>query len=76
MTPRTSLHRGSPGRAEPPASHPVAPRPLGYSSRLHADPVFVAQMAAARKEIEAARAAGVKSPLNCAAEAQALVGGP
>jgi acid phosphatase (class A) len=45
-------------------------------SRLHADPVFAAQLAAARKEIEAARAAGVKSLLNCAAEAQALVGGP
>lgn len=41
-------------------------------SRLHADPVFAAQMAAARKEIESARAAGLKSPLDCAAEAQAL----
>ena len=41
-------------------------------SRLHADPVFAAQLAAARKEIEAARAAGLKSHLNCAAEAQAL----
>ena len=41
-------------------------------SRLHADPVFAAQLAAARKEIESARAAGLKSHLNCAAEAQAL----
>jgi acid phosphatase (class A) len=45
-------------------------------SRLHADPVFVAQMAEARKEIEAARAAGAKSPLDCAAEAKALAAGP
>lgn len=45
-------------------------------SRLHADPVFAAQMAAARKEIEAARAAGLKSPLDCAAETQALAGKP
>jgi acid phosphatase (class A) len=44
-------------------------------SRLHANPVFTAQMAEARKEIEAARAAGAKSLLNCAAEAQALAGG-
>jgi acid phosphatase (class A) len=41
-------------------------------SRLHADPVFVAQMAAARKEVEAARIAGAASPLDCATEAQAL----
>jgi acid phosphatase (class A) len=41
-------------------------------SRLHADPVFVAQMAAARKEIEAARTAHAPSRLDCAAEAQAL----
>ena len=41
-------------------------------SRLHADPVFVAQMAAARKEIEAARTARATSPLDCAAEAHAL----
>jgi acid phosphatase (class A) len=41
-------------------------------SRLHADPVFVAQLALARKEVEAARAAGLKSPLDCAAEAKAL----
>jgi acid phosphatase (class A) len=41
-------------------------------SRLHLDPVFKAQLELARKEVEAARAAGAKSPLNCAAEAQAL----
>ena len=41
-------------------------------SRLHADPVFAAQLLAARTEIEAARAAGLKSPQDCAAEARAL----
>ena len=41
-------------------------------SRLHANPVFVAQVAEARKEIVAARAAGAKSLLDCAAEAKAL----
>lgn len=41
-------------------------------SRLHADPVFVAQMAEAKREIAAARAAGARSPLDCAAEARAL----
>lgn len=41
-------------------------------ARLHADPVFNAQAALARGEIEAARAKGAASPLNCAAEAQAL----
>jgi acid phosphatase (class A) len=45
-------------------------------SRLHADPVFLAQMAEARKEIAAARAAGAKSPLDCAAEEKALAMGP
>jgi acid phosphatase (class A) len=45
-------------------------------SRLHVDPVFTAQLAAARKEVEQARAAGLKSPRNCAAEAQALATGP
>ena len=44
-------------------------------SRLHADPVFTAQVAAARKEVEVARAAGAKSPLDCAAEAKALASG-
>jgi len=45
-------------------------------SRLHADPTFVAQMAEARKEIARARAAGEKSPRDCAAEAKALAEGP
>jgi len=55
-----------------------AGRVVGASvvSRLHADPVFTAQLAAARKEIERARAAGLKSPLDCAAEAEALASGP
>jgi acid phosphatase (class A) len=55
-----------------------AGRVMGAStvSRLHADPVFTAQLAAARKEIERARAAGLKSPLDCAAEAQALASAP
>ena len=54
-----------------------AGRVVGASavSRLHADPVFAAQLELARKEIEAARAAGAKSPLDCAAEAQALAAG-
>jgi len=54
-----------------------AGRVLGAAvvSRLHADPVFAAQLAGARKEIEAARAAGAKSPLDCAAEAAALAAG-
>ena len=41
-------------------------------ARLHSDPVFVAQMAEAKKEIAAARAAGAKSPLDCGAEKEAL----
>jgi acid phosphatase (class A) len=41
-------------------------------SRLHADPVYTAQVAAARKEVEAARAAGRKPPLDCESEAKAL----
>jgi acid phosphatase (class A) len=55
-----------------------AGRVVGASvvSRLHADPVFAAQLAAARKEIQSARAAGLKSPLDCAAEARALASGP
>jgi acid phosphatase (class A) len=44
-------------------------------SRLHADPVFRAQLALARGEIEAARAAGAKSPLDCAGESRALAAG-
>ncbi|TSA17297.1 MAG: phosphatase PAP2 family protein [Betaproteobacteria bacterium] len=41
-------------------------------SRLHANPVFSAQLAAARREIESARSAGAKSPQDCTAEAQVL----
>lgn len=41
-------------------------------ARLHADPVYTAQLAEARKEIGAARAAGARSPLDCDAEARAL----
>jgi acid phosphatase (class A) len=41
-------------------------------SRLHADPVFVAQMALAKKEIDSARAAGLKPALDCAAESRVL----
>jgi len=41
-------------------------------ARLHSDPVYTAQVALARKEFEAARAAGARSPLDCAAEASAL----
>ena len=55
-----------------------AGRVVGASvvSRLHANPVFAAQLAAARKEIDSARAAGLKSPLDCAAEAEALASAP
>jgi len=45
-------------------------------SRLHADPVFEAQMAEAKKEIAHARSTGEKSPRDCAAEARALAEGP
>lgn len=41
-------------------------------ARLHANPVFTAQLAEARKEIAAARAAGRKPALDCAAESRAL----
>ena len=41
-------------------------------ARLHADPVFQAQAGLARAEIAQARARAQKSPLACAAEAQAL----
>ena len=60
------------------ASDVEAGRVVGASvvSRLHANPMFAAQMAGARKEIERARAAGLKSGLNCAAEAQALATRP
>lgn len=54
-----------------------AGRVIGASvvSRLHTDPLFRAQLELARKEIEAARAKGAKSPLDCAAEAKALAAG-
>lgn len=45
-------------------------------SLLHSDPVFVAQMAEAKKEIAGARAAGARPPPECEAEAQALAAGP
>jgi len=56
------------------ASDVEAGRVIGAAtvSRLHTNPVFQAQIAEARKEVEAARAAGLKSPLDCAAEAKAL----
>lgn len=56
------------------ASDVEAGRVVGASvvSRLHANPVFAAQMAGARREIEHARSAGLKSSANCAAETQAL----
>jgi acid phosphatase (class A) len=41
-------------------------------ARLHSDPLYTAQVALARKEVEAARAAGARSPLDCEAEARAL----
>ncbi len=41
-------------------------------ARLHANPVFAAQVAGARKEFEAARAAGVKPSADCATETKAL----
>lgn len=44
-------------------------------AHLHADPVYRAQMDAARREIAAARAAGAKPTGDCAAEARALAGG-
>lgn len=45
-------------------------------ARMHSDPVYVAQMAEAKKEIDAARAAAVEPPAHCAAEAQALAAMP
>jgi len=41
-------------------------------SRLHSNPTFTAQVAEARKEIVAVRAAATKPQRDCAAEAQAL----
>jgi len=56
------------------ASDVEAGRVIGAAtvSRLHANEVFTAQLAAARKEIEAARAAGAASPLDCTEEARGL----
>ncbi|HEY2257338.1 MAG TPA: phosphatase PAP2 family protein [Variovorax sp.] len=42
------------------------------AARLHADPVFLAQMTAARSEIEQARSRGAAPTTDCAAEAAAL----
>jgi acid phosphatase (class A) len=44
-------------------------------SKLHANPVFNAQMAFAGREIAAARAAGKRSPHDCAREKAALESG-
>jgi acid phosphatase (class A) len=51
-----------------------AGRVVGAASvaRLHADPVFTAQVALARKEVQAAWAAGSKPGVDCDAEARAL----
>ena len=59
------------------ASDVEAGRSIGAATvaRLHADAVYEAQMAGARKEIAAARAAGAKPAADCAAEARALAGG-
>ena len=45
-------------------------------ARLHAEPVFVAQMAEARAEIAQARAQGANAPANCDIEARALAEHP
>ncbi|MBP6898615.1 MAG: phosphatase PAP2 family protein [Burkholderiaceae bacterium] len=44
-------------------------------ARLQSDALFQAQLAAARTEVEAARAAGAQPPAHCAAEAAALAAG-
>lgn len=41
-------------------------------ARLHADPTFLSDMAAAQREIKAARAEGLKPVVDCDAEASAL----
>ncbi len=43
-------------------------------SRLHAESVFLAQMALARREIETTRAAGMKPAVDCEMEARAWAG--
>ncbi len=45
-------------------------------ARLQTDPVFVAQVEEARKELVAARAAGARPKVDCAAEAKGLAAGP
>jgi acid phosphatase (class A) len=45
-------------------------------ARLQSDPVFVAQVEASRQEVAAARAAGSRPKVDCAAEAKALAEGP
>ncbi len=49
-------------------------RRLGAAAvaRLHANPDFLAAMEAARSELQAARAKGLKPPADCAVEAKAL----
>ena len=44
----------------------------GLVARLHADPAFLRDMEAAKAELAAARAKGLKSPRDCAAEWAAL----
>ena len=41
-------------------------------SRLHANPLFAAQFALARQEVEKARAAATRPQADCAEEAKAL----
>lgn len=55
-------------------SDALAGRTMGAATvaRLHADPVFLADMAAARQEIAAVRARGLPPSRDCAAEAAAL----
>src|SRR5688572_28645760 len=54
-----------------------AGRVVGAStvSRLHADPVYVAQVAHARREVDAARASGAKPSRDCDKEASAIAAG-
>ena len=54
-----------------------AGRVVGAStvSRLHADPVYLAQLGYAKREIEAARAAGAKPSRDCDKEAKAIAAG-
>jgi acid phosphatase (class A) len=47
----------------------------GVVAKLHADPVFLTQLAAAKRELTATRAKGLKPTLDCKAEAAALAFG-